>query len=172
MAGDWEKLAGDYESSSDAIIAEVDCTEDENQPICSENGVQGFPTLKYGNPAALADYDGGRDYESLASFANDNLKPTCSAFNMELCEGDDKARIESLMAMSVEDLEAKTSAVDEIVEKSDEEFETAVEALQEKYMKMMEEHEAKKDKARSEANYSELKSVLAFKKTEAKNDEL
>jgi len=172
MAGDWETLASDFESAADTLIAEVDCDNEINQPICSDNGIQGFPTLKHGNPSALEDYDGGRDYDSLKAFATDNLKPSCSAFNLDLCEGDDKARIEALMNAPEEELQAKTDAVDELVGKADEDFEEAIEKLQEQYMKMMEEHEAGKEAAKKESNYKEIKAVLAFKKSQGKNDEL
>ena len=171
MAGDWEKLAGDFATSSDALIAEVDCTDDDNQPLCSENGIEGFPTLKYGNPAALDDYSGGRDYDSLKSFADENLKPSCSPFNLELCEGEEKDKIESYMAMSTDDLKAKIDAVDDIITKAGEDFEAEVEKLQDTYMKMMEEHEEKLADEKKKSDYKVLKAVIASKK-DSGNDEL
>ena len=172
MAPDWEKLAADFESNNEVLIAEVDCTDDVNDEICSDNGVQGFPTLKYGNPSALDDYDQGRDYASLKAFADENLKPSCSPFNLELCEGAEKARIEELFKKSLEELQAEVSAVDEQLEKAEDDFEQEVEKLQAQYMKMMEESEKKKDELKKKSNFKEIKSVLAFKKSQAKNDEL
>merc|ERR1712130_1068298 len=95
----------DFASAEDIMIAEVDCDNEINRPICSENNVQGFPTLKYGNAMALDDYEGGRDYESLSGFAKENLKPTCSPFNLDLCEGEEKAKIDGYFAMDISDLE-------------------------------------------------------------------
>jgi cellobiose-specific phosphotransferase system component IIA len=172
MASDWEKLAGDFASITDALIAEVDCTEDENDKICSENDVKGFPTLKYGNPSAMEDYQGGRDYESLKSFADENLKPSCSPFNIELCEGEQKAMIESFTSMSVADLQAKVDAVDAIVEAADEEFEAALEKLQETYETMQDTHDTMLEDEKNKTNYKMIKAVMAFKNTEEKNDEL
>jgi len=40
MKGDWDKLAHDYENHPIALIAEVDCTADEGQPICDDFDVQ------------------------------------------------------------------------------------------------------------------------------------
>merc|ERR1712151_208996 len=50
------------------LIADVDCTA-AGKPLCEANGVQGFPTIKWGDPSNLEDYDGGRDYDSLKKFA-------------------------------------------------------------------------------------------------------
>jgi glutathione peroxidase-family protein len=49
MASDWEKLAEDYKDHATILIAEVDCTLEENDELCEENSIQGFPTLKYGS---------------------------------------------------------------------------------------------------------------------------
>ena len=172
MAADWEKLADAFASSTDALIAEIDCTDEANDGICGENGVQGFPTLKYGNPSALEDYQGGRDYESLKAFADENLKPMCSPLNLDLCEGEEKAKIESYTAMSEDDLKAKIAAVDEVIKAADEEFEKGLESLQQEYMDMMEDHEEKLAEAKESSHYKIIKAVIAFKKSQPGNDEL
>lgn len=53
MAPDWEKLATEWESHAVGLIAEVDCTTDDGQPLCEEHNVEGFPTLMSGDPHAL-----------------------------------------------------------------------------------------------------------------------
>merc|ERR1712232_360522 len=56
---------GDHgEGHETALVADVDCTA-AGQELCSANGVQGYPTLKYGDPSDLQDYKGGRDFGSL-----------------------------------------------------------------------------------------------------------
>jgi thiol-disulfide isomerase/thioredoxin len=70
---DWDKLIADFEGSSDKMVADVDCTA-EGEPLCAEFGIQGFPTLKWGDPSDLQDYNGGRSYEDLKQFADENLK--------------------------------------------------------------------------------------------------
>jgi protein disulfide-isomerase-like protein len=172
MAADWEQLAGDFAGDANKMIAEVDCTEEENQDLCQENEVQGFPTIKFGEPFALEDYQGGRDYESLSAFAKDNLKPACSPFNISLCEGDAKAAIEKVMAMSEEDLNNQIDAVDEELDALEKHMETEIEKLQATYEKLMEENEAKTKAAKDKSNYKLLKSVAAFRAKEAGNDEL
>merc|ERR1712046_115862 len=77
--------------------ADVDCTA-EGKPLCEANGVQGFPTIKWGDPSGLEDYKGGRDYEALKKFAKENLKPMCSPANLDLCDDEKKKKIEELQA--------------------------------------------------------------------------
>merc|ERR1719473_222647 len=96
---------GDYKGHASALVADADCTA-AGKPLCDSNGVRGFPTIKYGDPAALEDYQGGRDFKSLQSFAQENLKPICSPANIDLCEADAKAEIEKFQAMSSSDLDA------------------------------------------------------------------
>merc|ERR1711907_567336 len=89
------KLMGDYDGHASALVADVDCTSD-GKPLCDSNGVRGFPTIKYGDPNNLEDYKGGRDYDALKKFADENLKPVCSPSNLDLCNADQKATIEEL----------------------------------------------------------------------------
>jgi hypothetical protein len=53
MAADWEKLAGEWADHKVGLVAEVDCTQDDGQKLCEENGVEGFPTIMYGDPGGL-----------------------------------------------------------------------------------------------------------------------
>jgi hypothetical protein len=46
MASDWENLMNDFAGSATQLVAEVDCTAEGNEDLCTENGVEGFPTLK------------------------------------------------------------------------------------------------------------------------------
>ena len=54
------------------LVADVDCTA-EGQSLCSKHGVRGYPTVKFGSPTAMQKYIGGRDFESLAKFADEVL---------------------------------------------------------------------------------------------------
>merc|ERR1712194_134071 len=74
------------------------------------NGVKGYPTIKWGDPADLQDYQGGRTYSDLEKFATENLKPVCSPKNIDLCDDDKKAEIAKLQAMPPAELEAAIAA--------------------------------------------------------------
>jgi len=140
MAPDWEKLSEEWEGNEVGLVAEVDCTAD-GKALCDENGVRGFPTLKWGDPSALEDYQGGRDYNSLAKFAKDNLKPVCSPNKLELCDDEKKAQIEKYLAMSADDLAAAIEAEEKKIADAEKTFTDEVQKLQEKYQSLMGEKE-------------------------------
>jgi len=114
MKPDWDKLMDEFKGSSTALIADVDCTES-GKDLCETHGVQGFPTIKHGEPSELKDYEGGRDFDSLKKFASENLGPTCGPDHVDLCSAKDKASIGKYEAMSKEDLEKKIAKITETV---------------------------------------------------------
>jgi hypothetical protein len=128
----WDKLTKLYADSKTAGVYDVDCTA-EGKDLCETHGVQGFPTVKYGDPSALEDYEGGRDFDSLKKFAEENLKPVCSPSNIDLCEPDKKKQIEDLMAMSADDLAAKIAEKEKEQKDAEAHFEAEVKKLQETY---------------------------------------
>jgi len=58
----WDKLAKKF-AKGNVVVGDVDCTV--HQGLCSQNGVQGYPTVKYYQGGSWKDYQGGRDYNSL-----------------------------------------------------------------------------------------------------------
>eukprot|EP00980_Cylindrotheca_fusiformis_P006458 scaffold1377_cov126-Cylindrotheca_fusiformis.AAC.3 len=166
---DWDKLIDAFSDSPTALIADVDCTA-EGKPLCDANGVRGYPTLKYGDPAALEDYKGARDFNSLKKFAEENLKPMCSPTNIDLCDAEKKAEIEKFQAMSAADLDAAIEEKTKMMDDAEAAFKEGVNALQEKYQKMMEE----KDETIENIKNSGLGLMKAVKAASAKKgtDEL
>merc|ERR1719476_635424 len=100
----WDELMAEFKDSKTALVADVDCTA-AGQSLCQEVGVQGYPTIKHGDPNNLEDYEGGRDLESLKTFAAENLGPSCGPANLDLCDDQKKAEIAKFSAMSVEELD-------------------------------------------------------------------
>jgi len=159
----WDKLMAEFADSKTALVADVDCTAD-GKELCTKIGVQGYPTLKHGNPADLQDYQGGRDFDALLEFASENLGPTCGPDQMDLCSDDKKEEINKLTAMGEEDLEAKVEALEKQISDAEENFNTELKKLQESYEKLQ------KDKDDSVADAKEqglgmMKSVLAHLKS-------
>merc|ERR1719169_193286 len=101
----WDKLIKEFADKDGAGVFDVDCTA-AGKPLCDSNGVRGFPTIKYGDPSALEDYQGGRDFDSLKKFADENLKPMCSPTNIDLCDDDLSAAIKEKEA-EMEEAEKK-----------------------------------------------------------------
>merc|ERR1712151_1167657 len=126
-----DMLMEKYSGHETALVADVDCTEG-GKPLCEEHGVQGFPTIKWGDPSSLEDYEGGRELSELEAFAEENLKPLCSPANIDLCDDDKKKQIAELMAMSVESLESEIEKSDAELKEAEETFEAEVKKLQER----------------------------------------
>lgn len=141
MKPDWEKLEAEFDSSTTQLIGDVDCTAD-GKSLCEANGVRGYPTLKWGDPTDLQDYQGGRDYDTLKKFAEENLKPICSPSNIDLCAEDKKAEIKKFQAMSAEELDKAIKEKEAEQEKAEADFKTYVEQLQAQYREAMEAKDA------------------------------
>jgi hypothetical protein len=170
MAGDWEQLSDEWEGINGALVAEVDCAA-EGKPLCDASGVRGFPTLKYGDPTALEDYQGQRDYDAMAKFAEENIKPMCSPANLDICDDAKKAEIEALLAETVESLDAKIAFQEKRIEEAEETFKAAVKELQETYTNLQ---EAKEDTmvAVTKSGLGLMKAVKAHAVKSSGSDEL
>jgi len=164
----WDKLITKFEGSASALVADVDCTT-EGKALCEEHGVQGFPTIKWGDPSALEDYEGGRDYDALETFATENLKPMCSPKNVDLCDADKKAQIEKLMAMSAADLNAEIEKKDAELKEAETTFDAEVQKLQEKY-EALEKAKTEKQKEIKESGLGLMKAVKAAKGSSEKGE--
>lgn len=142
MKPDWDKLMEEYAGSSTQLIGDVDCTSTDGQALCQAKGVRGYPTIKWGDPADLQDYQGGRDLESLRQFAEENLKPVCSPSNIDLCDDEKKAAILKFQAMAAEELDKLIKEKEEEQEKAEADFKVYVENLQAQYREAMEAKDA------------------------------
>lgn len=167
----WDELMESYKGHATALVADVDCTA-AGKPLCDANGVKGYPTIKYGDPTDLQDYQGGRDAATLKKFAADNLKPTCSPKNIELCDDAKKAVIEKYTEMPIADLEALITTEEKKMEDAESTFTAEVSKLQAAYEKLT----VEKDEAIAAVKASGLglmKSVKSFRaKSASGSDEL
>lgn len=170
MASDWEKLADDYAGNPQAIVAEIDCTA-EGKPLCDANGVRGFPTIKYGDPANLEAYSGGRDLSSLTKFAEENLKPMCSPVNLDLCDDAKRKEIEKLQAMPPKELEEQITQKEAEVTAAEDNFKAEVQKLQETYQKLSEDKESTIAGVKS-SGLGLMRAVKAYKEQSSGHDEL
>jgi len=157
----WDQLMDEFKDSKTACIADVDCTV--HQDLCGKYGVQGYPTIKYGDVNNMEDYQGGRTFEDMSAFAKENLGPSCGPANLDLCDAEQKAKVEEALALSDDDLTSKIAEGEKASEEAESNFKAEVEKLQARYEALT------KEKDETIANVKKsglgmLKSVQAHKK--------
>jgi len=156
----WDTLMDDFKDSTTAVIGDIDCTV--HQDLCGKYGVQGYPTIKHGDPNNMEDYQGGRTLEDLQTFAKENLGPSCGPGNLALCDADQKKSIDEALALSDADLDAKITEGEKSLEDAETNFKASVEKLQATYEKLTKEKEETIANVKS-SGLGMLKSVKAHK---------
>lgn len=148
MKPDWDKLMKKYEDDKVRMVGDVDCTA-AGKPLCDSNGVKGFPTIKYGDPNDLQDYQGSREYKALDTFAETKLGPSCGPAHPDLCNEVQKKLLDEYMSWSVGKLEAKISNAEKELVAAEENFKTETDKLQAIYKKLSEDKDATIEKLKN-----------------------
>jgi len=163
----WDSLMTEYKDSKTALVADVDCTAG-GKSLCEEHSVQGYPTIKWGEPTDLKDYDGGRDLDSLKKFASENLGPTCGPDNLDLCDETDKKFIAKFkkwdideLEMEIDEKEQKVKKIESAGKKAVDKLEQEVKDLQEKIEKERTRTKDKIEKEKKNSGYNFMKAVKA-----------
>lgn len=164
----WDALMKEYEGHESKLVADVDCIKD-GKALCDAHGVKGFPTIKYGDPADLQSYEGGRDEKSLKKFAEEKLVPMCSPKNLDLCSDDKKEEIKKFQAMPDTELAAEIEKKEAELKAVEETFKTAVEGLQKQYEEFMKEKDDK-TAAIKDSGLGMMKAVKASKAGASKDE--
>lgn len=160
MAPAWQTLMDDFQDSTSVLVTECDCTAG-CKDLCSSVGVQGYPTIKYGDPQMLEDYKGARDLDSLKKHA-ENIKMSCSPKHKDNCDEGELEQLNDLMQKSKSELVDLVAEQEGVITTVEEEFKTAVSSLQETYTNLLK----TKDEKIAQVNQSGLrlmKAVLAEK---------
>jgi len=140
MKPDWDKLMKEFDGSKTTLVADVDCTA-AGKAKCDEVGVRGYPTIKYGDPADLQDYKGGRDFAAMQKFA-EGLGPMCSPANPDLCDEDKKKQMSEFAALGPAEREKMIKEKEAESAKLEADFKTFVEGLQKQYEEASKKKEA------------------------------
>merc|ERR1711881_78646 len=167
---DWDKLMAEYDGNKDVLVADIDCTSTGGKALCDAHGVRGYPTLKYGDPNSLEDYQGGRTLDDLKTFASESLGPTCGPANRDLCGEEELARFDELLKLSTEELQTQVDAKNKEIEDAEATFKAEVEKLQAAYQKLMTDKDEAID-AVKQSGLGDLKKVLAYQKTAASDSD-
>jgi hypothetical protein len=124
---------------------------------------QKFPTLKYGDPAALDIYNGPRSYDDLAAFAEENLKPICSPENLSACDDEEKELIQKYQNMPDEEIQQRIKQERDKLKQTKKSFDAAVDRLQKEYQALL---EAKERRVES-ITKNDLRILKAIQKAKA-----
>ena len=138
----WETLTNEYKDSETLFVGEVDCTSTEGKDLCAQLGVQGYPTILYGDVNSLDNYKGGRDLESLKKHAAE-MKPSCSPKRREVCSTQELEQLDELMQKSKDEVAEMITEQEAVIAAAEEEFKTAVASLQETYTNLVKVKEEK-----------------------------
>eukprot|EP00928_Gymnodinium_smaydae_P064441 TRINITY_DN4776_c0_g1_i1.p1 TRINITY_DN4776_c0_g1~~TRINITY_DN4776_c0_g1_i1.p1 ORF type:complete len:169 (+),score=45.06 TRINITY_DN4776_c0_g1_i1:223-729(+) len=157
----WDKLMAEYENHASILVADADCTA-EGKSLCDEVGVQGFPTIKYGDPSDLLVYEGGRGYDELAAFAKTSLGPQCGPNNVDLCDDETRKTIERFTEMSDDDLSVQIEYGEAAIKRAEDDLETLLKDLQQQYETAIKAKDEKKKEVK-ESGLGLAKAVLAYR---------
>jgi len=134
MKPDWDELGEKFENSKKVLIGDVDCTLDVNKALCEEQGVEGYPTIKYYTPGTTEGtvYEGERDLKSLKKFCK-TLGPACSRANPKRCKKAELEILEEYMKLSDETLQQSVTEKKAELAAAQEEFSALQQSLQSQY---------------------------------------
>jgi len=130
----WDSLMSEYDDSETVVVADVDCI-GTGKELCETMGVQGFPTVKFGDPSNLEAYKGGRDLEALQTFTSE-LKPGCNVATLDNCDAAQTEIINELLSKSEKILTDMISDHATAIEAIETAFKTDVGQLQTAYTAM------------------------------------
>ena len=137
MEKTWDKLWKVWKDSDVGLVAQVDCTDtgrDGGKALCKKFRIESFPTLKYGDPNDLEEYDGERTFEDLSSFAEENLVPICSSDRLDLCTDEEQKRmIQNYMVLDETKLQQLIKDEEIKLEEAEKTFEAKIEHLSKEF---------------------------------------
>jgi protein disulfide-isomerase A6 len=99
----WNQLGDEFEGSSSVLIGDADCTEEAD--LCSKYDVKGYPTIKYIKAGEEPEsYSGGRDFDTLKKFVEDELLVKCTIKEQDGCSDKEKKYITKMQAKAADDI--------------------------------------------------------------------
>jgi len=163
----FDQLADEYKTSESVIIADVDCTKDENKALCSKMGVRGYPTVKYFTGSTSGEgekYEGGRDFKALSEFAKTSLGPSCGNDKRELCDEDQVKFLDEKVALGASAIKAEIEELEAANKKAEDDLQATLKSLQTQY------EEAKETKETTQGENAPKLRLLRSIKSDAKDE--
>lgn len=140
----WEQLTKTFEDSATVLFGEVDC-DGTGEDLCEYFGISSYPTLKYGDPNNLEKYWGMMGYDSLLEFTMENVVQICGPTKLDLCDEDQKVKIDTMEKLGIKSLEAKFADLEVNIESTEANFEADVDKLYQEHMEAYDKLLADKD---------------------------
>eukprot|EP00588_Corethron_pennatum_P009393 CAMPEP_0194278714 /NCGR_PEP_ID=MMETSP0169-20130528/11909_1 /TAXON_ID=218684 /ORGANISM="Corethron pennatum, Strain L29A3" /LENGTH=153 /DNA_ID=CAMNT_0039022971 /DNA_START=220 /DNA_END=681 /DNA_ORIENTATION=+ len=153
-------MASELVGNPTVLVGEIDC-DDEND-LCEDHDIEGFPTIKWGSPDALNDYNLDMETDDMVKFVK-NMKPQCSISNIDLCDDEKKAFIESMSALSFEEINEKVTDIEKQIKGMEDDFELGLEGIENDYEQLDKEHQKTLKSIKDAGNVALAKSVLGTK---------
>jgi protein disulfide-isomerase A6 len=114
----WDQLGDEYQGSSSVLIGDADCTVESE--LCGKHGVRGYPTIKYYTSETGKDgasYSGGRSYDDLKKFAEDELSVGCTVDDQSTCSEREVKFITKMQGKSADDVAAQITRLEGMANK-------------------------------------------------------
>ena len=164
-----QALATDWVDHPYSLILDVDCTTPKKtaSSFCKKKfGVYDYPTLKYGHPHALQEYQGPRSYSVLKQFAQEVLTGfQCIPSQPTACTTpEQRSWLQQYQQLSQVELETTMHEIKNNLTLQKQTFQKQVDHLQKEYQEMVE------TKARriQELEQGDLRYMLAIQKARTK----
>lgn len=175
MANAWNELASYYHNQSDrdmqqnennVLIGSIDCTDSpKGKELCARFKIIGLPTLLYGDASFggvyLEEYAGDKDFESMKSFALENLVPSCGPWNLNACSPELREEIQSYMSLSYSALDSRIKSMEGRLDEIETNFQNEFDTMQKNYDEQLTEKEMKV--LRAKENIKIIKEILSTK---------
>ncbi len=179
MAKAWNELASYYHSQNEpdmeqnnentennVLIGSIDCTDSpKGKELCARFKIIGLPTLLYGDAsfggAYLEEYAGDKDFQSLKSFAIENLVLSCGPWDLNACSPDSREELQSYMSLSYSTLDSRIKLMESRLDEIETNFRNEFDTMQKNYDEQLTEKEMKV--LRAKENIKLIKEVLAAK---------
>ena len=174
MAGAWNQLAAYYQEeagsntnvdATNVVIGSIDCTDSPNgKALCTRFKMVGLPTLLYGDTSFggvyLEEYADGKDFQSLKSFAIENLVPKCGPWNIDACSPETQSTMRDYMTMSYTALDNRIKSIEGEFKSIEDNFKNKFDELQKSY----DSHVTEKEMTilRANANVKLIEEILAM----------
>merc|ERR1712166_396275 len=95
-----------YINAMSGVMAWVDCA-GEGKPLCEKLGIRVYPVIKWGEPDAMVDYEGGTTFPELRDFCQNNLVVCHVRTHHGLCKEEHHKEFADLEALDADELDNK-----------------------------------------------------------------